>query len=142
MTAPTYSELVAQVAALQQPTTLADLPLKSLSEWLETDWQPDANLLLPPGGIGAELLDPEALVLRGTRGASTVAFAGAGTSSTRTITHGLGAVPIVAFAGSNTNTAVLFWQVTNRTATTFDVTAFTASGTLSATVPFDWMATL
>lgn len=77
MTSPTYSELVAQVQALQQPTTLADLPLKSLGEWLETDWQPDANLLLPPGGIGADLLAPDVVpvaVRGGVTSAGAVSF--------------------------------------------------------------------
>lgn len=135
--------LAERVANLEGRTlTLADLPLAAMQRKLESDWQPDAALLLQPNSITFDAL---AGGIKPQAGVATLAWpGGAAVSTPLVVKHSLGSIPVVtpAVGACAGLTAVPSIQVTGRTATQFTVTAQTVDGQLplaTATTEINWI---
>jgi hypothetical protein len=154
---PSFEDLVDRIAALEQRSIgVADLPLASLQTRLESDWQPNASILLGSRSVTDGMLQSD--VVHNAAGVSNIGGefttpqnstwpGGAMRSTVVTVNHGLSFTPKLVLPMTNNNagltadpTIICF----NYTATTFQFRVSTVDGQLPAAgllVPaFFWVA--
>jgi hypothetical protein len=161
---PTYDELLERLVKLEKKTLgLKDLPMRSIQDSLEVDWQPNAGLLLPPGSITTALLAALAVgtdQLADTAvtpaklsaafggitairwGVDSWTWPGVATveSGTRVVTHGLGTTPEGVWIQPAASGRGLGTQVSPVGATTFSTQARADSALVSVSLNFYWLA--
>lgn len=120
---PTYEELLQRIEKLEaDKILLKDLPITELQNKMEQDWQPAANVLLPPRSVTADLLAQRSL--GGAVDSAAATTQGTGFATTKPSTG----VYVVAFSTAFASTPFVELTPLTGGARIADVTARATTG--------------
>lgn len=143
MVTPTYDELIARLADLEEwrkNLKVADLPIKQIQDKMEQDWQPNAQTLLGAKSITAPMLGfdvTDELDFKVAAGVAPAAMTWPGTSprsTNLTLPHGLNKTPVYVGAVAQSPSASWFPVFVTDTYnnTNFIIRAITSDGSSPA----------